>query len=232
MDSYYFLRTKSLSDVDYNAYKSGLMTLNSLTLEMFADEKRLKHGALYQDSLYAKLCEDYAETSAILQFIEQCTTVSTNIDTDNVFQTEYPNKWVGFLGINFTKIEGIHPQRQVVDSATLKTCRIYFWVELIKKGSDDELPSLLKSLFPNYSFSNDALCDLLWWKHNRIEMLDTIIELLNDITVNPFTGGLGKTEVLSYTKEQVVAKRITQKDRLTYTYGKKTVIHRCKEHYQ
>ena len=129
------------------------------------------------------------------------------------------------------KITGIAHERQIVDSMSLYNCRNLFFVRLIKEGQDKDLPLLLKYRFPTFVFSNDAQNDLLWWKNKNVDVINTIIDLLDDIPRNPFTGGLGKTEVLSNTTNPVVSKRITQKDRLTYTYGKMTKIHRCKEHY-
>ena len=148
-----------------------------------------------------------------------------------MFESIYPMQNVGFMGVNFTKITGIAHERQIVDSMSLYNCRNLFFVRLIKEGQDKDLPLLLKYRFPTFVFSNDAQNDLLWWKNKNVDVINTIIDLLDDIPRNPFTGGLGKTEVLSNTTNPVVSKRITQKDRLTYTYGKMTKIHRCKEHY-
>lgn len=231
MDSYYFLHTRSLCNLDYNSYKSGLTVLNSLTLEMSDYEKRLKSEAVYQNPLYPRLFEDYAETGVIIQFIEQCTRVDTDIDTDAEFEKKYPQMNAGFLGVSFVGTFGIDAKRQVTDTASFHGCRNFFLDNLIKHGKDKDLNSLLQNRFPKYSFSNDAQKDLIWWKYNGNGILDSVIELLDDIASHPFTGGLGKTEVLSNTKTSVASKRITLEDRLTYTFGDITTIYRCKEHY-
>lgn len=231
MDSYYFLQTRSLCNIDYSAYKAGLTELNSLSLEMMDTEKRLKNEAVYQNPLYLQMCGDYAETAVLLQYIEQCTSVDNDIDTDAEFEKIFPQSNAGFLGVNFAGVSGIDGRRQVTNTASFRICRIYFLDNLIKHGKDKDLPSLLQNRFPKFSFTIEAQKDLLWWKYNGNGILDSVIELLDDIPANPFTGGLGKTEVLSNTKTQVVSKRITQEDRLTYTFGDITIIHRCKEHY-
>lgn len=231
MDSYYFLHTRSLCGIDYATYKAGLMRLNSLTAEMLNGEKRLKNAILYYNPLYEKLFKDYAETDVILKFIEQCTSANQDIDNDTMFNAAYPKKDAGFLGINFTGVKGIEDYRKVVDTASLRNCRIQFLDRLIKYGEDIDLPAILKLRYPRFEFTNDALDDLLWWKRNLIDIVDTIIKLLDDILTHPFTGGYGKTEVLSHSANPVVSKRITREDRLTYTYGDMTKIHRCKEHY-
>lgn len=231
MDSYFFLHSDSLSNINYQAYKAGLMALNMLAVEMSADEKRFKHESVYDNPLYCQLLIDYAETSALITFIEQCSTIEQNISDDAMFGAAYPNKDAGFLGIIFNGITGIAPYRMVVNTANLIVCRKKFLERLIKTGQDEELAYLLWRRYPKFDFSKEATDDILWWKHNNKDIVDNLIELLDDIPEHPFTGGLGKTEVLSNTKNQVVSKRITQKDRLTYTYGEITQIHRCKEHY-
>lgn len=232
MDSFYFLHSRSLFNIDYGTYKAGLTVLNSLTLEMLDNEKRLKHNAIYQNPLYSQMCEDYAETAVLLQYIEQCTSVNSDIDTDAEFENNYPQTNVGFLGVSFAGITGIAAKRQVTNTTSLQVCRNFFLDNLIKNGKDKDLPSLLQNRFPKFSFTNDALKDLLWWKYNGNGILDSVIDLLDDIPAHPFTGGLGKTEVLSNMKTPIASKRITQGDRLSYTFGGITIIHRCKDHYQ
>ncbi len=231
MDSYFFLHTQSLCNIDYSSYKAGLTALNSLTLDMLDNEKRLKHNAIYLNPLYLQLLGDYAETSVIIQFIEQCTRTDTDVETDAEFEKYYPQTNAGFLGVNFSGMSGIAAKRQVTNTSSLQVCRKFFFDNLIKYGKDKDLPSLLQCRFPLFSFTTDAQEDLLWWKYNGNGILDSVIGLLDDILTHPFTGGLGKTEVLSNTKMPVASKRITQEDRLTYTFGGITTIHRCKEHY-
>ena len=231
MDSYYFLHTRSLCGVEYRTYKSGLMVLNSLALEMIGAEKRIKNATVYENPLYVQLFSDYAETDGIITFIEQCTSIDCDIDSDAMFDAAFPMQDAGFMGVDFSGITGITISRQVTDSASLHHCRICFWDRLIKLGRDEDLLALLNLRFPTFSFTKDAQKDLLWWKHNRTEVLDSIISLLDDIPANPFTGGIGKTEVLSNTTNPVASKRITQEARLTYTFGSITTIHRCKDHY-
>lgn len=232
MDSYYFLHTRSLCNIDYCTYKAGLTVLNSLTLEMQEEEKRLKNEAVYKNPLYVQLFDDYAETAAIIQFIEQCASIDTDIVNDAMFQTKYPNKSAGFWGVSFVGISGIASNRMVVDSASLKECRKCFLDNCIKHGNDKDLPVILLNRFPAFSFTKEAQDDLLWWKHNAKGLLGTVIDLLDDIPFHPFTGGLGKTEVLKNRTPSTSSKRITHEDRLTYSYGTITSIQRCKEHYK
>lgn len=232
MDSIYFLHTKSLSNNDYQTYKSGLLTLNALAEELLDDEKVNKSFFVYDSPLYIQLCEDCSETRVILKFIEQCPTVDVDIDSDSMFNSEYPLCDVGFWGINFDGILNIAPERQIIDYESLSLCRSLFFARLIMYGNDNDFGFLLKRRFPQLCFTNEAQEDLLWWKHTHISFLDGIIRLLDDIPAHPFTGGLGKTEVLSNTTNTVSSKRITHEDRLSYTFDAKMItIHRCKGHY-
>lgn len=200
-------------------------------MEMMDNEKRLKNEAVYQNSLYLQLLSDYVETGVIIQFIEQCTNVDTDIDTDIEFENKYPQTNAGFLGVSFAGVSGIDVKRQVTDTESLSSCRNLFLDNFIKHGKDEELASLLQSRFPKFSFTTEAKKDLLWWKYNGNGILDTVIQLLDDIPAHPFTGGLGKTEALKNTKTPVSSKRITHADRLSYTFGEITTIYRCKDHY-
>jgi len=87
--------------------------------------------------------------------------------------------------------------------------------------------------FPSekYEMDNQAIDDILFWYYNDRRFLVRIKELIEDIPVNPFTGGKGKTEALVGTGGRA-SKRIVKKDRIVYTYSQeKIVIHQCRKHY-
>lgn len=92
----------------------------------------------------------------------------------------------------------------------------------------------LYSIFPNdkFFFEDQAVDDILSWIRDDNRYLTKIIQLIEDISSNPFEGGLGKTEVLKHNWKGSCSKRIVKKDRLIYTYSEKLItIHRCREHY-
>ena len=64
-----------------------------------------------------------------------------------------------------------------------------------------------------------------------LDLWELILDLLLDVKVHPFTGGKGKTEVL--TKQAGVAsKRINDEHRLIYSLKDgKIKIYRCRGHY-
>src|SRR5690606_5915058 len=60
--------------------------------------------------------------------------------------------------------------------------------------------NILKEFPPEkYELDNQAIDDILFWYYNDRRFLVRIKELIEDIPVNPFTGGKGKTEALGGT---------------------------------
>jgi len=91
----------------------------------------------------------------------------------------------------------------------------------------------LKQLYPNYQFESQALDDLLYWKGNDKELYARLHLLLKDIELNPFTGGLGKTEVLKQNLSGCASKRLTGEHRIVYSLKSDIVtIYSCKGHYE
>ncbi|CAM3689686.1 Txe/YoeB family addiction module toxin [Sphingobacterium prati] len=90
------------------------------------------------------------------------------------------------------------------------------------------------NIFPieRYFFEKPAIDDILSWVRDDIRYISRIIALIEDIPLHPFSGGLGKTEILKYNWNGKCSKRIVKKDRVIYTYtDAKITIHRCREHY-
>lgn len=89
----------------------------------------------------------------------------------------------------------------------------------------------------NYSkyhpiFSQNFLSQLFDWKDKEIERYKYILLLMKDIEAHPFAGGMGQTENLRF-KGKENSKRITQKDRLSYTLENDIVSFiACKDHYE
>jgi Txe/YoeB family toxin of toxin-antitoxin system len=94
----------------------------------------------------------------------------------------------------------------------------------------------LTRIYPNYTFSQEAFDDLIYWKNENKLLYERLHILLKDIEAHPFTGGLGKTEVLKETSGNA-SKRLNDEHRVQYSLegkGNEKVIYilRCKEHYK
>lgn len=94
----------------------------------------------------------------------------------------------------------------------------------------------LQRLYPNYLFEQQAFDDLMYWKNHDKNLYIKLHKLLQDIIINPFSGGLGKTEVLKSTEGQA-AKRLDQEHRIVYILtgggeNKMITIYQCKGHYE
>ncbi|EKX98121.1 Txe/YoeB family addiction module toxin [Selenomonas sp. oral taxon 138] len=84
----------------------------------------------------------------------------------------------------------------------------------------------------NKVFSENAWRDFMEWVQEDRKVARKIHELLTDIERNGHDG-LGKPEQLRHVLAGYWSRRITQKDRLIYTFDEKNIyIAACKGHYE
>ena len=84
----------------------------------------------------------------------------------------------------------------------------------------------------NKVFSENAWQDFMAWVREDRKTARKIHELLTDIERNEHEG-LGKPEPLRHALAGYWSRRITQKDRLIYTFDEKNIyIAACKGHYE
>jgi toxin YoeB len=105
------------------------------------------------------------------------------------------------------------------------------WIKSITVEIELSSTENIVKLFPpeKYQFDQRALSDILSWFYDDKRFLIRIKNLLNDIVKNPYSGGLGKTELLS---EGKVSKRIIKKDRIVYSIANEIIaVHQCRGHY-
>ena len=114
---------------------------------------------------------------------------------------------------------------------SLQNNELIEWIKSITTEIElKDYQSIIK-LFPldKYDFDNRAIEDIMFWFYDDKRYLVRIKELLEDIDLNPFLGGKGRTENLGGGR---ASKRIVKKDRVVYTYtDNKIFIHQCKGHY-
>ena len=84
----------------------------------------------------------------------------------------------------------------------------------------------------NKVFSENAWQDFMVWVREDRKSARRINELLTDIERNGHEG-IGKPEALRHDLSGYWSRRITQKDRLIYTFDEKNIyIAACKGHYE
>ena len=84
----------------------------------------------------------------------------------------------------------------------------------------------------NKVFSENAWQDFMAWVREDRKIARRINELLTDIERNGHEG-IGKPEALRHDPSGHWSRRITQKDRLIYTFDEKNIyIAACKGHYE
>lgn len=83
----------------------------------------------------------------------------------------------------------------------------------------------------NLEFDINAIEDLKYWIKNDKRIALKILELIDEISKNPFTGK-GKPEALKFELKNCWSRRITQEHRLIYKIEKnKLVVLSCRYHY-
>jgi Txe/YoeB family toxin of Txe-Axe toxin-antitoxin module len=111
---------------------------------------------------------------------------------------------------------------------------LYEWSNLrYSRIIEDEEKLRLFLRFTKYtvSFERSFMEQFLEWKNSDFEQFKYLLLLMRDIQDNPFSGGMGQTENLSYRGKEA-SKRVTQEDRLSYTLEKNRVTFiACKGHY-
>jgi len=121
----------------------------------------------------------------------------------------------------------------VYSSASILSNAFITWYDSLTKSIQLNTEENIYKLFPKekFDFENKAINDIISWYYDDKRFLLRINELINDIILNPFFGGIGKTESLIGTDGKA-SKRIAKKDRIIYTYTKdKITIHQCRGHY-
>ncbi len=81
------------------------------------------------------------------------------------------------------------------------------------------------------SFTQKAFEEYNYWRSVDKKMQDKIIELIEDILRNPFTG-VGKPEPLKHHLKGFWSRRISQEHRLVYEVTETSInIISCRDHY-
>ncbi len=115
------------------------------------------------------------------------------------------------------------------DSETL----IHWAVNSLSKSitTKDKLIHFLGFTKYKVIIQDDFFNQLLVWKKSEHKVYQHIIELMRDIEIHPFTGGMGQTENLK-NRGKEASKRVTNRDRLSYKIENNTVTFiACKGHY-
>ena len=218
--------------------ENGLNNLNSLVVDRDEEKDNLICSHLIwecnttQGFIY-ELCYSIVsqELQRIVPYIFQSFTEQQTVyDTTAAIDAAYPNDYNAFMGINFTRA-AIPTLRQILDPASYGV----FVKHCLKDGviqNDTEMKENLSAMFPTFDFTPRAIRECLHWKNQSQGLYDKLFELFVDIPINPFTGGIGETEVLKHDKRGIASKRINQAHRVTYKLENNRVkILACSGHY-
>lgn len=142
---------------------------------------------------------------------------------------DYPFDCNAFTGFKFNHTT-VPVLKRVFDLITYHN----FVKDCLKNGiiqTNLEMRENLADLFPTFDFTARAVVECLNWKHQNQGLYDRLFDLLYDIPLHPFIGGIGETEVLRHLNG-VASKRINQAHRVTYRLENyRVTILACSGHY-
>ena len=192
------------------------------------------YSDIYNSLIYEKLCglgsSNGFAVNAIFKFIGTCKSIDQVIENEKDCFQKRGHCPVGFLGFDFTNTT-VTASFQIVDVTSYLSIKKAY-LQNPNYVDNKFIPSVLKYLYVSYDFSEDAIKDIIFWKNQDSQIYKKLFSLLDDIKQNPFTGGLGKTEVLRQA-EGIASKRLTDEHRITYNFDSNVFkILRCSEHYK
>ncbi len=219
------------------ALENGIVNLNEILVNR--DEERDKflcNGTIWEcDTTLGKIYDLFGgvineELRRVVPFVFSAFVCQANIyQTDAEIDADFPNDCNGFAGFDFSNTQ-IPNERQIIN---LKSYAVFITL-CLKYGTVKntiELRWNLSQLFPSFVFEDRALEETFNWRSNGGGLYDRLLDLFDDIPKNPFTGGIGETEVLKHMKG-VASKRINQAHRVTYLLsGNEIRILACHGHY-
>lgn len=133
----------------------------------------------------------------------------------------------------FNEIPSIENVLNISSVLSLKSNNFLEWIDSITVEINlSSYENIVKQFPPDkYEFDSKAIDDIISWYYDDKRFLVRIKELIEDISVNPFSGGKGKTERLTGVGGKA-SKRIIKKDRIVYTLtANRIIIHQCRGHY-
>lgn len=84
-----------------------------------------------------------------------------------------------------------------------------------------------------FSFSDSGWADYLYWQGQDRKTLKKINNLLESIERDGVLFGLGKPELLKYSKNGQYSRRIDEANRLVYRIdGERIIVDSCRGHYE
>jgi Txe/YoeB family toxin of Txe-Axe toxin-antitoxin module len=232
-----YLFEPSLTCNNVQDLEDGLYRLNEIYSQRTDEDSFLCYEKIWETNL--GICFLYDIFSGVVnpelrrvcpRLIESFKKISQKVQSELALDNIYPVHCNGFLGFNFSGINITH-----VKQISSTTEFVAFTKACLKFGVTPDTASLqekLSKLYPTFSFEDRAVREIFEVKENDDAKYRKVHDLLTDIPSNPFSGGLGQTEVLKY-KDGVCSKRLDHSNRVTYRYSaEKTTIYACLGHYE
>ena len=148
----FFLNNNACSVSDVNTFIEGMLELNAIKAVTSSSDELMKHDSIWDNCIKHDLFNFWSqESQVVIHFIEQLSTIDTNIYSMELFESEFPNATLrAFLGIYFQDLD-IELDKQITNIDDFKELKNN---NLWTKVNSSNLWDLRGDLFPNL-----CLCD-------------------------------------------------------------------------
>jgi len=233
----FYLFEEALKVDSIQALEEGLINLNSIIVDRDnINDIFLCNPTIWEcDTTQGKIYELFGDIvnkglQRIIPYLFQSfRTQDIVYHSPEQLDINFPVDCNGFTGFEFEHTN-IEVDRRVFNPNSYSE----FVINCLKFGNIDTVAQMrqnLLSLFPSFDFSNRAVNETFHYKNSNPALYIRLLVLFDDIPNNPFTGGIGETEVLKY-KQGTASKRINIINRVTYQLsGGLVKILACSGHY-
>ena len=180
------------------------------------EEEDLFHkDDIYENIIYINLLNVFSqENQNILSFIEKLDTNNNKINNILQLNATFNDDDNAFIGLDFKGIKTLYNITNLCEYHLFKN---EFAKKRLFTKNRDIIKNKLNYLYNDYIFHNQAISDIQQiTQEHRESDFDKLFDLLDDIRINPHTGGLGKTEALKKTGGKC-SKRLDGGERIIYS---------------
>lgn len=180
-----YLLNEAVDLSDFNVFKEGMLELNAI--EKDNDDAFWKHDSLWNLPIIETLFYNVGqEEQVISQFIMQITSKDGDYlaDEDNL-NNSFPNELNAFLGIDFSQINHIKAEKQVIDNKTFQLLKNNDLWNVTYRNMWNKR----EKLFPSLIFCEDVENQLLLIGNSSYfnQIIDRLIEF--NKAVSQWTSG-------------------------------------------
>lgn len=194
--SRFFLHYQACNVSNVSLFKDGLLELNRVHESKELDDQMLKHKSIWDLDAFEKLfATGTQEIGVICKFIEQLSSIDTDIETEESFNAIYAEDTLkAFLGIEFKDL-AISADKQIKDKDDYLEAKMNYLLDHINAAN---LWENRENLFPGLILCGEVedQCSTLGDSPEFKKILSRLMEL-NRFSTNWKSGGFNQKEVVA-----------------------------------